>query len=320
MSDEIIRIASRGSPLALAQANLARDALAQAHGWERTALDQICPIRSFQTTGDRVQERPLAELGGKGLFAKEIEDALLQDEADIAIHSMKDLPAVQPPGLALVSVLEREDPHDVFLGHRVQKFSELSSRARVGTSSVRRTAQALRARPDLKIVPLRGNVQTRLDKLSAGEADGIFLARAGLARLDLLPTNCEKLSYENWLPALCQGAIGLEIRSDDEKARRLVTNIDHTGSHLAVSVERGFLAALDGSCRTPISGLALIQNGALNFRGEVLSLDGQSSWGASRELALHDTVGEDTFRRAHALGAGAAKDIRAAAGVNLPKY
>jgi hydroxymethylbilane synthase len=320
MSDEIIRIASRGSPLALAQANLARDTLAQAHGWERAALDRICPIRSFRTTGDQVQDRPLVELGGKGLFAKEIEDALLQDEADIAIHSMKDLPAVQPPGLTLVSVLERADPRDVFLGHRVQNFSELEPGASLGTSSVRRAAQALRARPDLKIVPLRGNVQTRLDKLSAGEADGIFLARAGLARLGLLPANCEELSYENWLPALCQGAIGLEIRSDDEKARRLVANIDHTGSHLAVTVERGFLAALDGSCRTPISGLALIQNGALNFRGEVLSLEGRSSWSASCELALHETVDQDTFQRAHALGEGAAKDVRAAAGVHLPKY
>lgn len=320
MSIEITRIASRGSPLALAQAKLARAGLARAHGWDIAELDRICPILTFRTTGDRVQDRPLAELGGKGLFAKEIEDALLQDEADIAVHSIKDLPAVQPHGLVLASVLEREDPRDVFLGQDGRNFSELENGARLGTSSVRRAAQALRVRPDLKIVPLRGNVQTRLEKLDAGEADGIFLARAGLARLDLLPPNCEELSLENWLPALCQGAIGLEVRGDDKDAYALVANIDHPSSHLAVTCERGFLAGLDGSCRTPIAGLALIQNGSLHFRGEVLSLDGKSSWNASRELQLHDTIGEETLHNANALGADAAKDIRAAAGGNLPKF
>ena len=320
MSTEITRIASRGSPLALAQAKLARAGLARTHGWDIAELDRICPILPFRTTGDRVQDRPLAELGGKGLFAKEIEDALLQDEADIAVHSIKDLPAVQPHGLVLASVLEREDPRDIFLGHDGRKFSELENGARLGTSSVRRTAQALRARPDLKIVPLRGNVQTRLEKLHAGEADGIFLARAGLARLNLLPDTCEELPFENWLPALCQGAIGLEIRSDDKEAHALVAKIDHPSSHLAVTSERGFLAGLDGSCRTPIAGLASIQNTTLHFRGEVLSLDGKSFWSTSHELALHDTLDEKTLQRAHALGTHAAKDIRAAAGVNLPKF
>jgi len=320
MSKEIIRIASRGSPLALAQAKLARNALAQAHGWDEAALDRICPILTFRTTGDRAQDRPLAELGGKGLFAKEIEDALLQDEADIAVHSMKDLPAIQPRGLVLASVLEREDPRDVFLGQQRQKFSELDTAARLGTSSVRRTAQALRLRPDLKIVPLRGNVQTRLDRLAAGEADGIFLARAGLARLDILPPHCEELSLEHWLPALCQGAIGLEIRENDEAARVLVGKIDHTASHLAVTSERGFLARLDGSCRTPIAGIALIQNGTLSFRGEVFSLDGNSSWSASREMVLHEKIDEETLQDAHALGVAAANDVRAAAGEHLPKF
>jgi hydroxymethylbilane synthase len=320
MSKEIVRIASRGSPLALAQAKLARAALARAQGWDESGIDRICPILTFRTMGDQVQDRPLAELGGKGLFAKEIEDALLQDQADIAVHSMKDLPAVQPRGLLLASVLEREDPRDVFLGHEGQKFFELDKGARLGTSSVRRAAQALRARPDLNIVPLRGNVQTRLEKLVAGEADGIFLARAGLARLNLHPPDCEDLELENWLPALCQGAIGLEIRDDDGRARALVAKIDHPNSHLAAAVERGFLAALDGSCRTPIAGLALIQNKALGFRGEVLSLDGRDSWSASRELTLHDRINAEILQRANALCEDAAKDVRAAAGAHLPKF
>jgi len=320
MSKEIVRIATRGSPLALAQARLARAALARAHGWDESGIDEICPILTFRTLGDRVQDRPLAELGGKGLFAKEIEDALLQDEADIAVHSMKDLPAVQPRGLLLASVLEREDPRDVFLGHGGQKFSELGESARLGTSSVRRAAQALRARPDLKIVPLRGNVQTRMEKLAAGEADGIFLARAGLARLNLHPPDGEDLELENWLPALCQGAIGLEIRDDDDKARAFVAKIDYPKAHLAAAAERGFLSALDGSCRTPIAGLALIQGKALVFRGEVLSLDGKDSWSALRELKLRDRIDSEMLQSANVLGEDAAKDVRAAAGANLPKF
>jgi hydroxymethylbilane synthase len=320
MSLEIIRIASRGSPLALAQAKLAREAMARANGWDLNDIDRICPIKTFRTMGDRVQDRPLAELGGKGLFAKEIEDALLQDEADIAVHSMKDLPAVQPHGLVLAAVLERENPRDVFLGHEAKKFAELATGAKLGTSSVRRAAQALRARPDLKIVPLRGNVQTRLQKLGAGDADGMFLARAGLARLKILPRGAEELSLDNWLPALCQGAIGLEIREDDKNARAIAEKIDHRPSHLAIAAERGFLAQLDGSCRTPIAGLATIQNGTLFFRGEVLSLDGTSAWSSTRECALQDCAAEDTPQRARALGVDAAQDVRSAAGENLPKF
>lgn len=320
MTGPQLRIASRGSPLALAQANLARDMLARTHGWDRDDLDGICPILTFRTTGDRVQDRPLSELGGKGLFAKEIEDALLQDEADVAVHSMKDLPAVQPAGLTLEAVLPREDPRDVFLSRNGTTFAELEENARIGTSSVRRGAQALRQRPDLKIVSLRGNVQTRMEKLAAGEADGTFLARAGLARLGLLPEACEVLSAEEWLPALCQGAIGLEIRKDDARSAGLIGAIDDTPSHLRVSAERGFLRALDGSCRTPIAGLATIQNGTLEFRGEVLSLDGRHSWSASRELALRETIDAETIQAAFALGEEAARDVRAAAGALLPRF
>jgi hydroxymethylbilane synthase len=320
MTAPLLRIASRGSPLALAQANLTRSALAEAHGWDRDDLDHICPIISYKTTGDRVLDRPLAELGGKGLFAKEIEEALLQDEADLAVHSMKDLPAVQPSGVSLAAVLPREDPRDIFLSRDGRTFSELEQGSRLGTSSVRRSAQALRARPDMNIVSLRGNVQTRLDKLAAGEADGIFLARAGLARLDLLPDGHEILETEEWLPALCQGAIGLEIRDDDTKARGLVSAIGHVATHIAISAERGFLAALDGSCRTPIAGLARIREETLEFRGEVLSIDGRHSWGAARELNLHGRANDETLREAYALGEHAASDIRAAAGALMPRF
>ena len=213
MSKPIIRIASRGSPLALTQSRLVRSALAKAHGWPAAHIEELCPILAIRTTGDKIQDRPLADAGGKGLFVKEIEEALLAGEADIAVHSMKDMPAIQPPGLVIAAVLEREDPHDVFLGSDKQTFSRLKPNARLGTSSVRRQAQALRARPDLEIVALRGNVETRLAKLARGEADGIMLARAGLTRLGIKPDGAEVLA--DWLPALCQGAIGIEIRTND---------------------------------------------------------------------------------------------------------
>src|SRR6266566_2752441 len=217
-----LRLATRGSPLALAQAHLVRNLLAEAHGWDPEELDEICPIQIFKTSGDRIQDRPLIEAGGKGLFVKEIEDALLQDEADIAVHSMKDMPAVVTGGLAITAVLSREEPYDIFLARDGAPFDKLPENARLGTSSVRRQAQALRLRPDLKIVSLRGNVETRLLKLARGEADAIMLARAGVARLQLALPDAEILDSEKWLPALCQGAIGIEIRSDDDASRRLV--------------------------------------------------------------------------------------------------
>src|SRR5688572_7069440 len=175
MTKPIVRIASRGSPLALTQSRLVRSALAKAHGWAESETEALCPIIAIRTTGDKIQDRPLVEAGGKGLFVKEIEEALLAGEADIAVHSMKDMPAVQPPGLVIAAVLEREDPHDVFVASDKQTFSRLKPNAKLGTSSVRRQAQALRARPDLEIVSLRGNVETRLAKLARGEADGIIL-------------------------------------------------------------------------------------------------------------------------------------------------
>jgi len=304
--------------LALAQSRLVRAALAEAHGWDDEDLDEICPILTFRTTGDRIQDRPLAEAGGKGLFVKEIEEALLNEDADIAVHSMKDMPAVQPSGLSIAAILPREDPHDIFLARDGAPFDKLPENARLGSSSVRRQAQALRLRPDLKIVSLRGNVETRLLKLARGEADAIMLARAGVSRLKLVLPDSEIL--EDWLPALCQGAIGVEVRNDDSATRALVEAIDDASTHLAIACERGFLAALDGSCRTPIAGLAELEDNQLNFRGEVLTLNGRESWSASRKLAVDPAAGEHARSQAYLAGQAAAREIREAAGAKLPRF
>lgn len=315
MTKPFVRIASRGSPLALTQSRLVRAALAKAHGWSESEAESLCRIIAIKTTGDKIQDRPLYEAGGKGLFVKEIEEALLQGEADIAVHSMKDMPAVLPPGLAIAAVLEREDPHDVFLAGDRQPFAQLKRNAKLGTSSVRRQAQALRLRPDLEIVPLRGNVETRLAKLARGEADGTMLARAGLARLGIRLEGAEIL--EDWLPALCQGAIGIEIRESDQDAANLVAAIDHRNTHVAIACERGFLATLDGSCRTPISGLAHIEGQMLMFRGEVLTPDGRNVWTASRTITCAATNARED---AGAAGCEAAREILETAGDKLPRF
>ena len=317
MSAHIVRLASRGSPLALAQAHLVRASLGAAHGWDKAAYDRLCPIITIRTTGDAIQDRPLAEAGGKGLFVKEIEEALIAREADIAVHSMKDVPAFQPPGLEIAAVLPREDPRDLFIAKAGGTFASLHEGAKLGTSSVRRAAQALRLRPDLEIVPLRGNVETRLAKLARGEADAIILARAGLARLKLSLPDAEIL---DWLPALCQGAIGIEIRNDDDTTRALVSAIDHGPTHLAIACERGFLAELDGSCRTPIAGLATPDGDVLRFQGEVLGLDGRIFWSVSRDIhvgALSDGGARET---AAAVGEDAGREIREQAGIRLPRF
>ena len=311
MSKAVLRIASRGSPLALTQSRLVRAALAAAHGWADAELDSICPIIPMRTTGDRIVDRPLVEAGGKGLFVKEIEDALLQDEADIAVHSTKDMPAVQPAGLTIAAVLPREDPHDLFIAADGAPFAQLKRDAKLGTSSVRRQAQALRLRPDLQIVLLRGNVETRLAKVRRGEADATMLARAGLARLGITVEEAEPL---DWLPALCQGAIAIEIRAADKHAQNLVAAIDDPASHLAIACERGFLAGLDGSCRTPIAGLARVNKSSLRFSGEVLTPDGRNFWTASRDLS------DATQASAFALGQDAALEIRERAGPALPRF
>jgi len=315
-SRALLRIASRGSPLALAQARLVRAAIAKAQGWDTAALDELCPIIAVKTSGDRIQKRPLADSGGKGLFTKEIEEALIAGEADIAVHSMKDVPSVLPAGLEIAVVLPRADPRDVFVARDGAPLSELKPGARVGTSSVRRTAQMLRARADVKIVLSRGNVETRLARLEAGDADAIVLARAGLQRLGNTKA-CEVLDGPDWLPALCQGAIGIELRTGDTDARAFVAAIDHSPTALAVACERGFLAALDGSCRTPVAGLARIDGERLTFAGEVLALDGRKYWRAERDVSLGKNPAQ-ARQAAHAFGRDAADEIRARAGNDLP--
>ena len=316
MTRPIVRIASRGSPLALTQSRLVRAALARAHGWAEAEAEAFAPIIAIKTTGDKIQDRPLVDAGGKGLFVKEIEEALLHHEADIAVHSMKDMPAVQPHGLAIAAVLEREEPHDVFVGRDKHPFARLKPNARLGTSSVRRQAQALRLRPDLEVVSLRGNVETRLAKLARGEAHGIILARAGLSRLGIRPDGAELLT--DWLPALCQGAIGIEIRENNQEVAKLIAAIDHSDTHVAIACERGFLATLDGSCRTPIAGYAQLDGQTLAFRGEVLTTDGQNAWAVSRTINL--TAAKDARDAADAAGREAAREILEDAGDKLPRF
>ena len=262
----MLRLGTRGSKLALVQANMVRDRL-------RTG-GALCDIVILKTSGDRIQDRSLADAGGKGLFVKELEDALLGDQIDLAVHSMKDVPTALPAGLALSAFLEREDPSEAFLSNKASSLETLPKGARVGTSSVRRHAQVARRRPDLEIVLLRGNVDTRIRKLDEGEMDAIFLALAGLKRLGLADRATAILDPKDWLPSLGQGVVGIEIREADTLARELTAKLNHAPSEISLLCERAFQAALDGSCRTPIAGLATVAGDTLSFRGEVLAPDG----------------------------------------------
>ena len=251
-----------------------------------SANGHACEIVILRTSGDRIQDRSLADSGGKGLFVKELEDALMRNEIDLAVHSMKDVPTDLPSGLALTAFLEREDPSEAFVSHSAASIAKVPRGARFGTSSVRRHAQVARQRPDLKIVLLRGNVDTRLRKLDDGEMDAILLAYAGLKRLGLQDRATAVLPTSVWLPSLGQGVIGIEIRETDALARESLAFLNHLPSEIALICERAFQAALDGSCRTPIAGLATISDGTLNFRGEVLSPDGRDAVATSVTSAL----------------------------------
>jgi hydroxymethylbilane synthase len=266
-----IRLGTRGSPLALVQAREAKLRLEKAHG---LAPEQV-EIVSITTTGDRIKERPLSEIGGKGLFTKEIEEALLSGAIDLAVHSMKDMPAQIPAGLMFPAVLPREDARDAFISVRHARFSDLPEGAVLGSSSVRRTAQALHLRPDLKSVGFRGNVETRLRKLSDGVADATFLACAGLNRLGLSSHISEIMSADNMLPSVAQGIIVIEVAENNSKARVLAEAINDTTTMIAATCERTFLAGLDGSCQTPIAGHASISGNEVLFRGQALTLDGR---------------------------------------------
>ena len=281
-----LRIGTRGSPLALYQAHETRRQLMAAHGYAEADVEIVV----ITTTGDRVRDRPLAEIGGKGLFTKEIEEALLAGDIQLAVHSMKDMPAVLPDGLIMAALLEREDVRDAFLSPVAQAIDDLPQGAVVGSSSVRRTAQLLRVRPDIKPVQFRGNVETRLKKLSEGVAQATFLACAGLKRLGMADKITSAVPVEVMLPAVAQGAIGIETRADDGKTRDLLAAINHRETEIAVTCERAFLKALDGSCRTPLAGHARLENGKLHFRGHALTLDGKHCFETTRAGAPADAA------------------------------
>jgi hydroxymethylbilane synthase len=294
-------IGTRGSPLALAQANEVRRRLAAAHGMPEDRF----AIRVIKTSGDAIQDRPLYEAGGKGLFTKEIELALLAREIDLAVHSAKDVPTFLPDGLWLSSWLPREDPRDVFISFKARTLRELAPGSSVGSSSPRRRALILRLRPDLKLVSIRGNVETRLRKLESGEADATILALAGLKRLGLQDKATAIFDTDEFLPAAGQGAIAIETRRDDERVNALVAVIDDRDTEAAVAAERGFLALLDGSCRTPIAAHAAVEHDRIRFRGLIVSPDGQEAYEATRE-GLRSEAAQ--------LGADAAREVRERAG------
>jgi len=296
-----LRIGTRGSPLALVQARMARSRLAAATGVVEDAIELVV----IRTTGDTIQDRSLAEEGGKGLFTKEIEEALLDQRIDLAVHSTKDMPTFLPERLVLAACLEREDPRDVFISRKARALSELPRGASLGTASLRRQAIALRARPDLRVAPLRGNVETRLRKIEAGEVDATLLALAGLKRLGLTGQATQIMSVEEFLPAVGQGAIGLEARADDARVRDILARIDHADTSSAIECERAFLAAIDGSCRTPIAGHATVAADAVQFRGLIARPDGG---------AAHDIAGTGHRKDAVAIGTEAGRELKHRAG------
>jgi hydroxymethylbilane synthase len=299
-SAPVIRIGTRGSPLALVQAEEVRRRLLAAHGLE----SEVLVLEVIRTSGDRIQDRPLADAGGKGLFTKEIEEALLSGRVDLAVHSAKDLPTWLPDGLIIAACLPREDVRDVFVSPKAESIAALPVGARVGTAAPRRQALVKRLRPDLRVVPFRGNVETRLRKLAEGEADATLLALAGLNRLGRADAATAVLSVTDFPPAVGQGIIAVEIRSADERVAHLLAPLNDEPATTALKAERAFLAALDGSCRTPIAGYARLEDGQLRFHGLILS---------SRGERWFETTREGTVSEAAAIGADAGRELKARA-------
>ena len=314
-----LRIATRRSPLAVAQGEAVRARLCAALGVPDEAAKDRFPIQTYVTTGDRQQTGSLAALGGKGLFVKEIEMALLTEAADIAVHSMKDLPAEMPEGLTTAAVPERDDPRDSFLSPHGGTLDDLPEGARVGTSSVRRAAQTLRRRPDLTVVEMRGNVQTRLRKLAEGQAEGTFLAEAGLVRLNRTDVPRTPIDPDAMLPALGQGALCVQARAEDEEAMEACALIDHMPTAIATAAERAFVEGLDGSCRTPMAGLARMRGGLLRFEAEILTLDGARALRRERTVRIAGRDHDDCVLDAVAAGADAAADMAEEAGPLLSR-
>jgi hydroxymethylbilane synthase len=302
----LLRIGTRGSPLALAQARMVRARLAAAQGIdeERIALTII------RTSGDMIQDRTLAQAGGKGLFTKEIEEALKADAIDLAVHSAKDMPTALPDGLTIAAVLPREDARDVFISRVAKTLQQLAAGAVVGTASLRRQAIVKRLRPDLEVVPIRGNVETRLRKLDEGVVDATLLALAGLKRLGLTQAVTSIFAVDEFLPAVGQGIVAIEARADDSATRTLLDAIDHAETATALAAERAFLAVLDGSCRTPIAGHATIAAGRLRLQGLIAKPDGSESFACTREGGISEAV---------ALGHDAGAELKGRAGADFIK-
>ena len=278
-SSAIFTLGARGSPLALAQANEARRRLAEAHGW---AIERIA-LQVIRTTGDAIQNRPLADAGGKGLFTKEIDAALLAGAIDGAVHSAKDMPSLMPEGVTIGAYLPREDVRDALISALADTIEGLPHGATFGAASLRRQAQALRLRPDLKPALLRGNVETRLAKAESGAVGATLLALAGLKRLGLAHRARAVLDIDKFLPAPGQGAIAITARRADARALEAVKAISDGETMAALTAERAFLAELEGSCRTPIAGLARLEAGKLRLRGEVLRPDGSERFDVAAE-------------------------------------
>ncbi|MGE3624801.1 MAG: hydroxymethylbilane synthase [Hyphomicrobiales bacterium] len=301
MQSRPICIGTRGSPLALRQAGELRDRLAAAHGLDEEAFE----ITVISTSGDRITDRPLRDAGGKGLFTKEIEEALIDGRIDLAVHSMKDVPTELPAGLVIAAMLPREDVRDAFISPAAASLKELPKGAVVGTASLRRQAQVKRLRGDIMVTSLRGNVGTRLKKVAEGRIDATLLAAAGLRRLGLEDRITSLIETGDMLPAVAQGAVGMEIREGDARIRDLLAPVSDAGTVARVACERAFLKVLDGSCRTPIAGLAELDGGRIRFRGQILRPDGSEDYTAAREGPAGD--GE-------ALGRDAAEELKRKAG------
>ncbi|MFO1069281.1 MAG: hydroxymethylbilane synthase [Geminicoccaceae bacterium] len=301
-----LTIGTRGSPLALAQARLVAEALAAAE--PALAEPGAIATQVIKTTGDHVLDRPLAEIGGKGLFTKEIEEALIDGRVDIAVHSYKDVPTALPDGLIIAACLTRADPRDALISPHAASLRALPAGAVVGTASLRRAAQALAVRPDLQVVPLRGAVGTRLRKLGEGEVHATFLAMAGLNRLGVAEAPIAALAVDEMLPAVAQGAIAIEARADDARTLELLARIGHRPTSVCTDAERAFLAELDGSCRTPIAAFAELDGDRLHLRGLVASTDGRRIWRSERSGAAADAarLGRDAGAEVRALQGNAA--------------
>ncbi len=295
-----LKIATRQSPLALWQAEHIRARLQELHP------DLTVELVKFVTQGDKILDTPLAKIGGKGLFVKELEAALLDGRADLAVHSMKDVPMALPEGLTLAVICEREDPLDAFVSNTFEKFADLPQGARVGTSSLRRKSQILKQRPDLQIIDLRGNVGTRLGKLDDGQYDAIILASAGLKRLGLENRIRHTIEPNVSLPAVGQGALGLECRADDQEVLALIQPLLHIETDVCVRAERAFNAYLEGGCQVPIAGYATLQDGKIHIEGRVGSVDGQTLLRAEMTDEAHNAqqLGENLARNLLEQGAG----------------